>query len=96
MRKVNFNTPNSELIEVKENTSYVDADIVYNIEVNVDHTYLINGIVVKNCRCRWIHINPEYQYVNKDGQIKLRVENEDEWQEWYEDNIIKRGENGNI
>lgn len=42
-----------------------------------------------SCRCRWIRINPEYQYVNKDGQIKLRVENEDEWQEWYEENNIK-------
>ncbi|MDQ7818646.1 MAG: hypothetical protein RDU14_16595 [Melioribacteraceae bacterium] len=42
-----------------------------------------------NCRCRWIRINPEYQYVNKDGQIKLRVENDDEWHEWYEDNNIK-------
>lgn len=40
-----------------------------------------------NCRCRWVHINPEYQYVNKENQIKLRVENEDEWEEWYNDNI---------
>jgi hypothetical protein len=47
-----------------------------------------------NCRCRWIRINPKFQYVNKDGQIKLRVEDEDEWQEWYEENInpIKLGE----
>lgn len=42
-----------------------------------------------NCRCRWIRINPDYQYVNNDGQIKLRVENEDEWLEWYEENNIK-------
>lgn len=41
------------------------------------------------CRCRWVRINPEYQYVDKDDVIKLRVENEDAWQEWYE-NEIKR------
>ena len=34
------------------------------------------------CRCRWIHINPEYQWVDKDGQIKLRVEDEDGWERW--------------
>jgi hypothetical protein len=39
-----------------------------------------------NCRCRWVHINPQYQYV-KDGIIHLRVENGDEWQEWYDENI---------
>lgn len=39
------------------------------------------------CRCRWILINEEYQYVNEDGQLKLRVEDEDAWEKWYKENI---------
>lgn len=35
-----------------------------------------------HCRCRWIKFNPKFQYV-KDGEVKLKVENEDEWQEFY-------------
>lgn len=40
-----------------------------------------------HCRCRWIKINPEYQYVDKDGMIRLRVESEDAWEAWYNENI---------
>ncbi len=35
------------------------------------------------CRCRWIHINPEVQWIDKDGQIRLRVEDEDGWERWH-------------
>lgn len=40
-----------------------------------------------HCRCRWIHINPEYQFVDKDSQLRLRVEDEDAWQLWYNEEI---------
>jgi|GEM_PF-2121398 len=43
-----------------------------------------------SCRCRWIRINPKYQWVDKDNQIKLRAEDEDKWQNWYDDEIIQR------
>jgi len=39
------------------------------------------------CRDRWIRINPEYQFVDKDSQIRLRVEDEDAWEVWHNENI---------
>lgn len=36
-----------------------------------------------SCRCRWIYINPEYQFIDEDGQLRLRVEDEDAHAEWY-------------
>jgi hypothetical protein len=39
-----------------------------------------------DCHCRWIKINPKYQYV-QDGTIKMRVQDEDEWENWYINNI---------
>ena len=40
-----------------------------------------------NCRCRWSYINPEAMYVDEDKQLRLRLENEAEWADWYAKNI---------
>ena len=39
------------------------------------------------CRCRYVRINPLAQWIDGDGQIRLRVEDEDEWERWYKGNI---------
>jgi hypothetical protein len=43
-----------------------------------------------NCRCRWVRINVMYQWVDKNGQIKLRVEDEDAWEKWHDEEILQR------
>ena len=40
------------------------------------------------CLCNLIPFNPEYQYISLDGQTKLKVENEKEWEIWYQKNIV--------
>jgi len=40
-----------------------------------------------NCRCRWVHFNPKFQWVDSNNQIRLRVEDEDAWEKWHEENI---------
>lgn len=42
-----------------------------------------------NCRCRWVRINPQTQYV-ANGMIKIRVANEAAWRKWYEEEIEPR------
>lgn len=51
-----------------------------------------NGKVlwVGNCRCRWVVINTEYQFIDKDGQLRMRVEDEDAYREWYDREIATR------
>lgn len=39
-----------------------------------------------NCRCRWVAFNPKLQYV-ENGEIKLKNENPEAHQRWYEENI---------
>lgn len=40
-----------------------------------------------NCRCRWVRFNPKAQWIDEKNQIRMRVEDEDEWENWYERNI---------
>lgn len=35
------------------------------------------------CLCYLTPINPENQFISKDGHLKLKIENEKEWQDWY-------------
>lgn len=88
MKKVSFKTNNYELLDVTDNQSYEDADFVYNIEVNVDHSYVINGMAVKNCRCRWLSFNPELQYVDENGSIKVKYEDIGAWKKWRKEHKI--------
>lgn len=41
------------------------------------------------CLCYLTPINPENQFISKDGHLKLKIENEKEWQYWYK-NIFKK------
>jgi hypothetical protein len=34
------------------------------------------------CRCRWIRINPNEQYVDKEGRMRMRIEDQEEWNKW--------------
>jgi hypothetical protein len=38
------------------------------------------------CRCRWIRINPNMQYVH-GGEVKMRVMDEKQWKAWHESKI---------
>jgi len=40
-----------------------------------------------SCRCRWVHINPEYMWIDEHRQMRARVEDEDAWEKWHEENI---------
>jgi intein/homing endonuclease len=86
--RINIKTSHRVQIAKKEEFEY--SGRVYCVSVP-NQTILVrsNGKVlfIGNCRCRWMTINPEYQYVDKDGQIHLRVEDEDSWQTWYKGNI---------
>lgn len=39
------------------------------------------------CLCNLLPFNPEFQYVSSKGQIKLKIENEEEWKLWSQKNI---------
>ena len=49
-----------------------------------------------NCRGRWVAFNVNMQYIGKDANgnetIRLKVENPEEYQRWYEDNIQGYGD----
>ncbi|MCK9424600.1 MAG: hypothetical protein M0Q21_01020 [Ignavibacteriaceae bacterium] len=36
----------------------------------------------ENCRCFLLHFSPKYQFIDENGQIKLKSENEKEWKSW--------------
>lgn len=99
MKKVNFSPLCAyELQSVTENKSSESSESVYNIQVSADHSYLVNGFVVKNCRCVWNLINPTMQYIDKDGSPAMRAMDEKAWQKFYdakvkpiEEQMIKYG-----
>jgi hypothetical protein len=39
------------------------------------------------CRCRWIHFYPDKQYLDSNGNIKLRLMDEGAWQKFYDKHI---------
>ena len=88
MKKVNFN-PNCkyDLEKVVSNTATETNDSVYNIEISVDHSYLVAGIVVKNCRCSWSRFIPSAMFVTKDGKVKMKAMDEKAWREFNEKKI---------
>jgi hypothetical protein len=49
-----------------------------------------NGKVlwIGNCRCRWVAFNPRLQWIDKDGNIRLSVEDKEAYKKWYEENIL--------
>lgn len=82
---------NSKHIQKFETEKYEYSGKVFCVSVP-NETILVrsNGKVlwIGNCRCRWIKFNPKFQYV-KDGELRLKVENEDEWKEFY-DTIVDK------
>ena len=82
-KRVNLSDKNFEFIEVINNSQYQDKCKVYNIEVNTDHSYLVEDIVVKNCRCRWNSFNPEYQWIDENENVRLIIEDRDAHREFY-------------
>jgi hypothetical protein len=40
-----------------------------------------------HCRCRWIHFNPKFQWIDKGGNLRFAVEDPDAHDEWYKENI---------
>jgi len=50
-----------------------------------------------HCRCRWIYFSPMFQYVDKEGNLKMRVESEKDYQKFYNEKILKDEEDfGNL
>jgi hypothetical protein len=89
MQKVNFNPSQQvNLIPVVKNELSNDCDQVYNIEVTADHSYVANGFIVKNCRCRWVRINPILQWIDAKGDMRMRLEDESAWKRWHEKIIL--------
>lgn len=66
---------------------YQESIFVYNIEVESDHSFFANEIGVENCRCRWMHFYPDTQYIDSNGDIKLRLMNEGDWKKFYDKHI---------
>ena len=61
-----------------------------NLREKEHHEHVVPALPMHpECRCRWIVINPEYQWVDKEGRIRLRVEDEKQHREWY-DKILER------
>lgn len=81
---------NSKHVSVFEKIYTEFTGNVYCVSVP-NETILVrsNGKVlfIGNCRCRWIYFNPQYQWIDEDKQIRLRVEDEEGWRKWYENNI---------
>jgi hypothetical protein len=40
-----------------------------------------------HCRCVWSRFNPDYQYVEKGGIVKMKAMNEKEWKKFYDTKI---------
>jgi hypothetical protein len=40
------------------------------------------------CRCRYIRIDVERQYLDKNGEMKMRVMDEAAWKKWHEEAVI--------
>lgn len=38
-----------------------------------------------SCRCKYMRLTAQFQYIDKNGILRLRVEDEDEWREWYDE-----------
>lgn len=49
----------SKIIHIKKGIQKIKR--VYNLEVEDDHSYIVNGFVVKNCTHYWEKINPEVE-----------------------------------
>ncbi len=90
MKKVNFNPKcKYKLLRIVENKCFEDNNLVYNIEVANDHSYLVDGLVVKNCRCRYVRLNPLNQYI-ENGNIRMKAMDEKAWEKWYNSDIITK------
>lgn len=44
-----------------------------------------------SCRCRWVRIDIEFQWIDSDGRIRLRAEDPVKHKEWYEDLLNEYG-----
>lgn len=49
-----------------------------------------NGKVlwIGNCRCRWSRIDPEFQWIDENGKIRLSVEDREKHKQWYDREIL--------
>lgn len=43
-------------------------------------------IVHPHCRCKWVHFNEKYQFVDENGEIRLRLEEPEKYEKWKNEN----------
>jgi len=60
-----------------------------NLTYREDHELSMPVIPLHpQCRCRWIAFNPILQWIDKDGNIRLKVEDPEAYKQWYNENIL--------
>ena len=82
---------NSEYTSLKQREVTEYQGTVYCVEVPNGTILVRNKNFVcwtGNCRCRWINFNPDLQWIDKFGNLRLVVEDTEAHKKWYDDNIL--------
>ena len=81
-----------EICTKEKNKFYIGSDLINHW--NEKRILPVPTCNCKNeiCRCLLFHFSPDNQFIDINGQLKLKVENEEEWEIWCKKNDIQTKE----